>query len=68
MVAIGMIIGLVAAIGTSPIVAKLLFGVSVRDPMIYIMAFAVLISMAVVACFIPAYKATRVDPVTIIKS
>jgi ABC-type antimicrobial peptide transport system permease subunit len=66
--AVGMVIGLVCAIGLSGIVASLLYGVSATDPMTFVAISLLLSTVALAACFIPARRATKVDPVLAIRS
>ncbi len=64
MVGIGLTIGLVASIATTRLLTGLLYGVSPLDPVSWIAAAALLVSAALLAALIPAFRATRVDPVT----
>jgi macrolide transport system ATP-binding/permease protein len=66
--AIGMVLGLLCALGLSGIVASLLYGVSATDPMTFLFITLLLSCVALTACYIPARRATRVDPVIAIKS
>jgi len=62
MVITGLGVGLVAALGISRVMADLLIGVGPSDPVTYISVAVLLTSIALVACWIPARRATRVDP------
>jgi predicted permease len=68
LVAIGLAIGLAGAIGLSRIVERQLFGVTPGDPTTYAIVALVLTSVAIAACFIPARRAMRVDPVVALRS
>ncbi len=59
---IGVGIGLVAAFALTRLMAGLVFGVSVGDPLTYAIVAALLVLVALMACFIPAQRAMRVDP------
>jgi putative ABC transport system permease protein len=63
----GLILGCVAAGALTRLIAGLLYDVSTYDPATYISVAAVLLSAAVVACYVPALRATRVDPVEVLR-
>ncbi|HKG94968.1 MAG TPA: FtsX-like permease family protein, partial [Gemmatimonadaceae bacterium] len=60
--AAGVAIGLAAAAAASQALAALLFGVSRLDPATYLGVVALLAVVSVVACWVPAWRAARVDP------
>jgi putative ABC transport system permease protein len=61
-VAAGAVAGLIAALALTSVMQSLLFGVQAIDPPTYAIALALLASIAVAACAVPAFRATRVDP------
>jgi putative ABC transport system permease protein len=59
----GLAVGVVAALAAVRVVETLLFGVTPQDPLTLAGAGASLIAIAILACFVPASRAARVDPV-----
>jgi predicted permease len=62
-VAVGIVLGLAGAAAVSRVLSSVLYGVSAVDPVSFGAAVAVLVSVAALANYIPAKRATRVDPV-----
>lgn len=60
--ALGVLIGLVGAFIASRALITLLFGVSPLDPLTYFGVIVMLVGVSVVACWLPAWRASRVDP------
>jgi putative ABC transport system permease protein len=61
--AVGLILGLVVAFAAMRVMSSLLFGVSAHDPLTFVGVSLVLALAAVLACYIPARRATKVDPI-----
>ena len=59
----GVVAGTAAALGLTRLMGTLLYKVSPRDPAVFGSAFLVMIIAATAACFLPAWRATRTDPV-----
>jgi putative ABC transport system permease protein len=64
---IGLVIGLVGAIGLSSLIASAMFGVGPRDPLTMVSVALILAGVAVLAAYVPARRATRVDPVVALR-
>jgi len=60
--AIGMAIGIAAAFGLTRFLASFLYGVKARDPLVFTAVPALLAAVALFAVWLPARRASRIDP------
>jgi putative ABC transport system permease protein len=63
MVALGVGVGIVTAIGLSRLVSSALYGVTTTDPLTYAVVTVVILTVAALAGGLPAYRASKVDPI-----
>ncbi|HKD64675.1 MAG TPA: FtsX-like permease family protein, partial [Candidatus Acidoferrales bacterium] len=63
----GLALGLLFSLGLGRILSTLLFGVSPYDPATYAGVSLGLMAVAIVACYVPARRATRVDPIVALR-
>jgi putative ABC transport system permease protein len=63
----GVVVGLPLAYTLARLSESLLFGVSANNPLIYIVGLVLIALVAVVACYVPARRATRVDPLVALR-
>ena len=68
MTLIGLALGLVGIVAMSRVLAGMLYGVSPTDPLTFTGVSIVLLAVALLACLIPARRATRVDPIVALKT
>jgi len=64
---IGLALGVVAALGITRLMTSLLFGTSPTDPLTFAGVAGLLVCVALLACFIPARRATRIDPLVALR-
>ena len=64
---IGVVVGLAGALALTRVMSSLLFGVTERDPITFVAVAALLIVVAFISCFVPAHRATKVDPLVALR-
>jgi putative ABC transport system permease protein len=58
----GLVLGVIGALALGRVLSTLLFAVSPSDPLTFVLVSSLLMSVALLACFVPARRAARVDP------
>jgi putative ABC transport system permease protein len=64
----GVALGIVGALGAARVIEGLLYSVSATDPMVYSVLAALLLFIAALACYVPARRAMRVDPMAALRA
>lgn len=63
----GIAIGVLAALGATRLIASMIYGVTPYDPLTFVAVAAILSIVALAACYIPARRAMRVDPMVALR-
>jgi ABC-type antimicrobial peptide transport system permease subunit len=64
----GIGVGAIAGLGLTGLMNNLLYKVSPRDPLAFGLAFLIMTIVALAACFLPAMRAARIDPVQALRT
>ncbi len=67
MALVGVVIGLAAAFGLTRLLSDMLFGISATDPLTFLVVSIILVMVAVAASYLPARRATLVDPIVALR-
>jgi putative ABC transport system permease protein len=65
---VGLVLGVAGSLGLTRLMASLLYGVSARDPLTMALVATLLALVALLACYIPAERATRIDPLLALRA
>ena len=66
-VALGVMLGLLGSLAFTRLFQSRLFGVTAHDPLIFAGIASLLLAVGVVACLLPALRATRIDPISALR-
>ena len=64
----GIAVGLAAAVAAGRLIESLLYDVSPRDPVVFAVTAVTLFGVAILACWVPAFRAARISPVEALRS
>jgi len=68
LLAIGLVLGVVGAAFATRVIQRLLFGVEPHDPITFIAVAAMMAAIGIIACWLPARRAARIDPAITMRS
>ena len=67
LVAVGVVLGVAAALLLTTLLQDMVYGVSMRDPLIFLLVNLLMVAVSLAACYVPARRAMRVDPLVALR-
>jgi putative ABC transport system permease protein len=68
LVTVGVLVGVSLSFWASTLVGSLLYGIQPRDPVTWVSAAAILAGIGCIAAFVPAWRASRIDPAEVLRN
>jgi predicted permease len=68
LVLVGMAAGIPAALAASRLISSMVYGVTGRDPLMILVSCSILLAVAAIAAYVPAHRASRIDPMVALRS
>ncbi|HTV56088.1 MAG TPA: ABC transporter permease, partial [Terriglobia bacterium] len=66
-VGVGVLIGIIGSLAITRVMASMLYGISAHDPLTYAVVAFIIAAVALLACYVPAHRATKVDPIVALR-
>ena len=67
LVAVGVALGVAAALMLTRLLEGMVYGVSIRDPLIFLLVNLLMVAVSLAACYVPSRRAMRVDPLVALR-
>ena len=67
LVAVGVVLGVAAALMLTRLLEGMVYGVSMRDPLIFLLVNLLMVAVSLAACYVPSRRAMRVDPLVALR-
>jgi len=67
LVTCGVLVGVAAALLLTRLLESMMYGVSPRDPIVFVLVGLVMIAVSLIACYVPARRAMKIDPIVALR-
>jgi len=64
----GLVLGLIASAAATRLIRSLLYGTQPLDPIVFVLVAVALLAVATIACLVPAWRASRLDPMEALRT